>query len=141
MPSLRERLVLAVIARVSAAVQPVPVLRSPATPVFRDTNAALLLFPESDAVTEHSNGVVTRALTLRLVALARGDDAFAATDHLIVAAHAALLADPNFGGLALAVRELDCEWDSDDTDTGAVAQPARYAIRYRTHTHDLTGSG
>ncbi|WKB50861.1 hypothetical protein [Eleftheria terrae] len=141
MLSVRERLLRAVITRICPAVAPAPVLRSPATPVLHEASSALLLFPETDAVTEHSNGLTTRALTLRLVAVARGDSAFELTDRLIVAAHAALLADPNLGGLALAVRELDCEWDSDDTDTGTVAQPARYEIRYRTHAHDLTRSG
>ena len=79
--------------------------------------------------------------TGRLVALARGADAFDAADRLIVAAHAAVLADPNLGGLALAVRELDCEWEADDLDAGTVMLPARYEIRYRTVLTDLTQTG
>ena len=47
-------------------------------------------------------------------------------DQALVAAHAAMLADPNLGGLAIAVREIDCEWEFDDADAGAVALPARY---------------
>ena len=62
-------------------------------------------------------------------------------DQALVAAHAAMLADPNLGGLAIAVREIDCEWESDDADAGAVALPARYEIRYRTHAIDLTQTG
>ena len=52
-----------------------------------------------------------------------------------------MLADPNLGGLAIAVREIDCEWEFDDADAGAVALPARHEIRYRTHAIDLTQTG
>jgi len=73
--------------------------------------------------------------------VARGADAFDVADLALVAAHAALLANPNLGGLAIAVREIDCEWEFDDADAGAVALPARYEIRYRTHAIDLTQTG
>ena len=72
MHSVRERLLRAVLARLSAAVAPVPVLRAPASPVRRDESPALLLFPETDAVIGHANALVDRALTFRLVAVARG---------------------------------------------------------------------
>ena len=52
-----------------------------------------------------------------------------------------MLADPNLGGLALAVRELDADWDADDLDAGTVTLPARYEIRYRTTLTDLTTTG
>ncbi|MFN3595502.1 MAG: hypothetical protein ACK4TK_12620, partial [Thiobacillaceae bacterium] len=113
----------------------------PATPLPREAGPALLLFVEGDALTAHANRLVDRSLTVRLVALARGADAFDAADRLIVAAHAAVLADSNLGGLAIAVREIDCEWDADDADAGAVMLPARYEIRYRTVLTDLTQTG
>ncbi|AKJ30680.1 hypothetical protein [Caldimonas brevitalea] len=145
MTSVRERLLRAVLARLSAAVAPVPVLRAPTSPVRRDDSPALLLFPETDAVTGHANALVDRALTFRLVAIARGipdlDSAFDVADRLVVAAHAALFADPNLGGLAIALREIDSEWDAEDADAGAVAMPVRYEIRYRTHAQDLTRPG
>jgi hypothetical protein len=117
------------------------VLRQPATPLPREAGPALLVFVEGDALTAHANRLADRALTVRLVALARGTDAFDAADRLIVAAHAAVLADPNLGGLALAVRELDADWDADDLDAGTVTLPARYEIRYRTTLTDLTTPG
>ena len=141
MNSVRERLLRILIDRLRAALAPAPVLRQPATPLPREAGPALLVFVEGDALTAHANRLVDRALTVRLVALARGTDAFDAADRLIVAAHAAVLADPNLGGLALAVREIDCEWEADDADDGAVALPARYEIRYRTHALDLTQTG
>jgi hypothetical protein len=78
---------------------------------------------------------------VRLIALARGTDAFETADALIVTAHAAVLADPNLGGLALAMREIDAEWEADELDAGTVMLPARYEIRYRTAITDLTQTG
>lgn len=141
MNSVRERLLRLLIDRLRAALAPAPVLRQPATPLPREAGSALLVFVEGDALTAHANRLVDRSLTVRLVALARGADAFDAADRLIVAAHAAVLADPNLGGLALAVRELDADWDADDLDAGTVTLPARYEIRYRTLASDLTQKG
>lgn len=141
MNSVRERLLRILIDRLTAALAPAPVLRQPATPLPREAGPVLLVFVEGDALTAHANRLVDRSLTVRLVALARGADAFDAADRLIVAAHAAVLADPNLGGLALAVRELDADWDADDLDAGTVTLPARYEIRYRTTLTDLTTTG
>ncbi|AZV94407.1 hypothetical protein CBF45_12320 [Bordetella sp. J329] len=141
MNSIREQILRAVAARLSNAVAPVPVLRHPTTPVTRDTGPALLLFAEGDAITAHANSRVDRTLTIRCVVVARGDEAFDVADRLIVAAHAALMTDANVTGLALAIREIDGEWDAEDADAGAVALPARYEIRYRTHAQDLTQTG
>lgn len=141
MNSVRERLLRTLVDRLTAALAPAPVLRQPATPLPREAGPVLLVFVEGDALTAHANRLVDRSLTVRLVALARGADAFDAADRLIVAAHAAVLADPNLGGLALAVRELDADWDADDLDAGTAMLPARYEIRYRTTLTDLTTTG
>ena len=141
MNSIRERLVREVQARLSLAVAPIPVLRFPTVPVTREASPALLLLTEGDSITAHTNNLVDRMLILRLTVIARGDEGFDQADRTLVIAHAALLADPNLGGLSIAVREIDCEWDADDADAGAVALPARYEIRYRTHAVDLTKTG
>lgn len=141
MNSIRERIVRAVLARLSAGVAPVPVLRSPVLPVGRDDSPALLVFAEGDTITAYANNLVERLLSLRLVAVARGDTGFDQADLVIVGAHAALMSDLNLGGLALAVREVDCDWDQEDADAGAIAVPARYEVRYRTHAADLTRTG
>ena len=141
MNSVRERLLRILVDRLRAALAPAPVLRQPATPLPREADPALLVFVEGDALTAHANRLLDRSLTVRLVALARGADAFDAADRLVVAAHAAVLADPNLGGLALTVRELDADWDVDDLDVGTVMLPARYEIRYRTTLTDLTTPG
>ncbi|WP_054075429.1 hypothetical protein [Comamonas testosteroni] len=141
MNSVRERIVREVAARLSSAIAPVAVLRMPAVPLTREASPALLLMLEADSITAHANHLVDRLLIVRLAVVARGADAFNVADQLLVAAHAALLTAPNLGGLAIAVREIDCEWEVDDADAGAVAMPARYEIRYRTQAQDLTQTG
>ncbi len=115
--------------------------RSPSLGITREQTPALLVFPESDVIAERANDRVTRQLVIRLVALARGDDAEAVADEILVAAHAALFADANLGGLCLGIRELDCEWEIEDADATAAAIPARYEISYRTRFDDLSAQG
>ncbi|MBI3144347.1 MAG: hypothetical protein HYZ18_03585 [Pseudogulbenkiania sp.] len=141
MNSIRERILREVVARLSDAVAPVPVLRHPTLPITREASPALLLFAESDSITAHANHLVDRSLTLRLTVATRGEDAFDQADQTLVAAHQALMRDPSVGGLALLLNEIDCEWDAEDADAGAVAMPARYEVRYRTYALDLTKNG
>lgn len=141
MNSIRERIVRAVLERLSDALAPVPVLRQPTTPLTRDASPAVLLFVEGEMITDRANLLVDRALRLRLVAIARGDDAFETTDRLIVTAHAALMGGPSLAGMALTVHELDLECDAEGADAGAVALPLRFEIRYRTPVADLTQLG
>lgn len=141
MNSVRERLLRTLVDRLRATLAPAAVLRQPATPLPREAGPALLVFVEGDSITAHANHLVDRQLSVRLAVVARGADAFDVADRLLTAAHAAMLADPNLGGLAIAVREIDCEWEFDEADAGAVALPARYEIRYRTHALDLTQTG
>jgi hypothetical protein len=142
-PSLREQLLQALVARLApvASAQGAGVLRSPTLAVPREQCPALLLFPESEAITERANDRVTRDLTVRFTALARGDDAAQVADALLVAAHTALFADANLGGLALGLKELDTEWDLEDADATVCAIPARYRITYRTLISDLSTPG
>ena len=141
MASIREQILREIVARVSAAIAPVPVLRMPVIPVTREASPALLVFAEGDGVTGSANDVVDRLLTLRLVALARDELAFDTADQLMVDAHRTLMADHNLDGLCLGMTEVDCEWDADDADGAAVAIPVRFEIRYRTLAKDLTQIG
>lgn len=141
MPSIRERLLRAIVTRLSTAIAPIPVLRQPTVPLTREASPALLLFVDGDSITARANHLVDRLLIVRLAVVARGADGFEVADQLLVTAHAALLADPNLGGLCIAVREIDAEWEAEDADAGAVLLPARYEIRYRTHAIDLTQTG
>ncbi|MEW6464517.1 MAG: hypothetical protein AB1434_01325 [Pseudomonadota bacterium] len=144
--SIRERILLAVLDAVRAPVETLGATlhRSPTVAISREQCPALVVFPEFDAITERANDRVTRVLTVRIVALARAvPPAIPETeaDRLLTAAHAALLADGNLGGLALGIREQECEWDVEDADAVAAAIPARYAITYRTLASDLSTTG
>ena len=144
--SIRERILLAVLAAVRPAVEGLGATlhRSPTVALTREQCPALVLFPESETITERANDRVTRELTVRIVALARAVPpavAETAADCLLTAAHAALLADGNLGGLALGIREQECEWEVEDADAVAAAIPARYRITYRTLARDLSISG
>ena len=144
--SIREQIVLAVVQLLApvAFLHGAQVLRSPTTGITREHSPALLIIPESDAVSPRINDRVERQLVLRMVALARetqGSAPEAIADALLVAAHAALFANANLGGLCLGLRELDCEWDVEDADTTAAAIPARYQITYRTLASDISKIG
>ena len=144
--SIREQLIVAVL----AAVRPVmttlgaTLYRSPSVAIRRDQCPALVVFPETEPITERSNNRVRRELHLRLVALTRTLPPLsseAEADRLLTAAHTALMADVNFGGLALSVHEVETEWDIEDADASACAMTTRYQIIYRTLDNNLTLSG
>lgn len=146
MNSIRERCLQAVAGLLLpvAQEQGATFRRSPPIGLTRDQSPVLLLFPESDGLVRQANDRVERQLVVRLVALAResgGEAPEATADRLLVAAHTALFADPNLGGLCLGIRELDCEWDVEDADATAAAIPARYQITYRTLATDLSTQG
>jgi hypothetical protein len=144
--SIRERLLQEIINRLSplAQAEGAQIKRSPTTAISRDASPALLLFPEAESIAQRANDRIERHLIVRLVAMASetsGETAEVIADRLQVAAHAALFADANFGGLCIGLQELDCEWDIEDADATAAAIPTRYQVTYRTLVHDLTAQG
>ena len=144
--SIREQILQAVTGLLTpvAAAAGAQVRRSLPTGITREQSPALLVFPESDAITQRPNDRVDRDLVVRVVALARetgSDTPEVIADRLLVAAHAALLSNANLGGLCLGIRELDCEWDVEDADATAAAIPSRYQITYRTLAADLSIQG
>lgn len=144
--SIREQILQAVTGLLApvAAAEGALLLRSPTTGISREQSPALLVFPESDAITQRPNDRVERQLVVRVVALARETGAEAPegiADQLLVVAHAALFANFNLGGLCLGIKELDCEWDVEDADATAAAIPARYQITYRTLAANLSIQG
>jgi hypothetical protein len=144
--SIREQILLAAMEVLRPAVEILGATlhRSPVVALSREQCPALVVFPESEAITERANDRVTRELTVRVAALARAVPPGAPetqADELLTAAHAALMANGNLGGLALGIREQDCEWEVEDADAVAAAIPARYRITYRTLANDLSQQG
>ena len=108
--SIRERILLAVMAAVRPSVEALGATlhRSTTVAISREQCPALVVFPETETITERANDRVTRELTVRLVALARNvapTTPETEADRLLTAAHLALLSDGTVGGLALGVRE------------------------------------
>ena len=146
MNSIREQILqrLASVLGVVAAAHNASVHRSPTVAIEREHCPALVLFPETDQITERANDRVTRELTVRITALARAIPPLVAeteADGLLTAAHAAVMADVNLAGLALGIREIDAEFDIEDADATAAAIPQRYRITYRTLSSDLAQLG
>lgn len=144
--SIREQILQAVAGLLLpvAQSQGATFIRSPTTGISREQSPALLIFPESEGLTQRSNDRVERQLVVRVVALARETGTEAPegiADQLLVAAHAALFTNANLGGLCLGIKELDCEWDVEDADATAALIPARYQITYRTLASDLASQG
>ena len=71
--SIREQILQAVTGLLTpvAAAAGAQVRRSPPTGISREQSPALLVFPESDAITQRPNDRVERQLVVRMVALAR----------------------------------------------------------------------
>lgn len=145
MQSIREQLIQAVVTSLIpvAADQVATIRRQPTVPTDRAHSPALLVFPESETV-RRVNDRSERELVLRIVAVALGtatESPEPVADRLMTAAHLAILADVTLGGLALGIRELDCDWQQDDADMEAAAIPARYQISYRTLASDISQKG
>jgi hypothetical protein len=142
MISARERIVREVIARIAAAVSPISVLRQPVTAIHREQTPAIVVTVESDAPVKRANDRMERELVLRIIGHARDStDGHGVADDLVCRAHAALMADPALGDLALGIAEMEADWQAEDADMEAVAIPATYRITYRTFVTDLTRKG
>lgn len=142
MSSVRERIVRALLDCVQTAVAPVPVLRQPTTAQPREAAPFVAVAVESDLVVDTINQVAQRRLVLRLTAVSRhAADPWGEADALLCQVHAALLADPSLGGLALGITADDTDFDAEDADAAAVALPAVYHIPYRTQRADLAQGG
>lgn len=146
MASIREQIMSRIVATLTpvATAHGAMIIRQPVVGVPRDRSPALLVFAESEIVQPRGNDRVERQLTVKIAAVVRGtemEQPEAIADRLMVAAHSALFADFNLGGLALGVQEQDCDFEADDADAGAVLLPARYQIAYRTLANDISQKG
>ena len=146
MTSLREQIIQEVLRRLRAASLGNPVLRNPSLALTIKTTPAIVFAVESERITDRANVRVTRELTIRLVAVARGQDTSEAVeiaDSLIVLAHEAMMSDQSLltesgQSLSFRIEEQDTDWEYEDADDSVVAIPARYSITYRTTKADLT---
>ncbi len=141
--SIREQILQATAAKLQAVAtaNAATFLRQPVLGVPREKSPALVLDVQGETIDPRGNTLVDRHLTFRVVAIARNLDVaagYAQADAIVVAAHAAIMADLNVGGLAQALREEACDWQEADTDAAVAMVPATYVAQYRTRTTDLT---
>jgi hypothetical protein len=141
--SIREQLLQSVLTRLQPVVanEGATLHRSPALAISRERCPALIVFAESDVVTDRANDRSVRELAIKIVALSRGQNAESHADRMISASHAVLMAEPTFGGLAIGIHETGCDWETEESDALIVSIPARYRIVYRTLAADLTTRG
>lgn len=137
--SVREAIVRVILQRLQAALAPVVVLRQPTVAQPRQDSPFVAVVLEADTLDAVVNTAVQRHLLLRITAVSRdAADPWGQADALVCAAHAALLADPTLGALALATEPQDADFSAEDADAAAVAVPAVYRITYRHARGDLT---
>lgn len=142
MISRREAIVREIVARIAAAVSPIPILRQPTLAIPREKTPAVVITVESDSPVKRANDRMERELVVRITALARDPtDGHAVADDLICRAHVALFAEITLDGLALGIIEAETDWQAEDADVEAVAIPAIYRIAYRTLVSDITQGG
>lgn len=142
MISRREAIVREVLARITAAIAPIAVLRQPTLAMQRQNTPSMILTVESDQPVKLANDRIERELVVRMTALARDPvDGFAVTDDLVCRAHAALMNDMTLGGLSLGIAEMDADYQAEDADVEAIAIPAYYRITYRTLVSDISQGG
>ena len=140
--SRREQIVREILARIATAVSPIVVLRQPTTAIPREKTPALVVAVESDTPVKRANDRMERDLIVSVTGFARDPvDGYAVADDLVCRAHAALMADPALGDLALGIAEMEADWQAEDADMEAVAITATYRITYRTFITDLTSKG
>lgn len=143
MNSIRERIIQAMIATISASAMAhtgkAPIRQSPLA-LTREDSPAILIEVVGDNAGERTNDREARVLQVRISALWR-DDGFADADSAMVDIHRELLANANLGGLCQNIIQGDADFENEDADAGAVITPVSYSIPYRTRIRDIAVLG
>ena len=141
MSSRRETLLAylaSVVATATAGLTPQPmVVRSRVMPFALAELPAIDLRPLTEAV-ETDFRSTQRSLEVQIEVLTRGAIPDQGADAIIVAIHAALLADTTLGCRASSIFETASTWTLEDADQPACALAVTYQIDYFTPTGDLT---
>lgn len=138
MPSLRERITQALLARLAANLPSLNVQRAPVPAAQRQTLPQLIVEPQGESVEPGEGESVLRQLTLAVAVLTRGDDAVASADAWQVSVHPLLMAIPQPSEPGFLIRELGCDWELEDADLIAVRLITRYQISYHSHPQDIS---
>lgn len=138
MPSVRERIIEKAVATLQAAGIGATVYRSRTQAISRDQTPAVIVRPAADSASQTVMPKLQWSLQLIVEIITRGEQPDALADPVLVAANAALMADPTFGGLVIQIVPKDAQFHFTDADLPACYVVAGYEVRYRTDERDLT---
>ncbi len=139
MSTIREQIVAKVAAVLTAANIGASVYRSRTEAFDRGSLPAVVIKPGAEPVTPISEHVTRRVLDIKIEVHVRGDVPDQLADPIILALHAALMADPTLGGLAAKLLESgQAEPDFIDADQTAAQFLLTYQAIYLTHSNSLT---
>ena len=138
MATLREQIVVAMVAAVNAGSIGATAYRSRTEALSRAQSPALIIEPVSDSAQQNVVPKLDWTLTVRGTLVVRGPAADVAADPIVQATHAALLADMTYGGLAMTTLPSTVQYQFSDADGGVCVVTMDYRVQYRTSEQDLT---
>jgi hypothetical protein len=148
-PSIREQIIAAVVAALTAHPSPpagLTIHRERTRPIETDSLPAIMVYADDDvpktlAAQTYKSPLTERQLSLWLEArasAASGISVDQALDPVLVFAALAVFADETFGGLANGVEEGRTVWVSREGDVAVAAAKWGITIKYRTSRLDPT---
>lgn len=146
MSSVRERIVIAVVAQLNALGKPTnfTAVRERAYPVEKNRLPVAIIYNEDDEPRSISEKVaaplVERSLALSVEARAIGSPSDAALDPVIVWITKQFFVDEKLGGLATQVIEGRTVWSIKTGDDPIAAATLHFTIKYRTSRTDPTAA-
>lgn len=144
MSSVREQILAYVLEAIDAACPDIA-QRSRVTAVKKFP--AITIRPDSEEVTNHQFGRSDRDFIFTVEVHHAGQNITQveggvapdeAADEYINRAHAAIMADPTAGGLALQVEPVDIDWQDASAENPRILVSCRYRAKYRHEYKDLT---
>ena len=138
--SQRESIMAAVVKKLSGTSGVgANIFRSRTDPITAAETPALVLLPESETISENTNGAVDARLLFVVDVHARAEaSADKTADATCASVHSKLMADPTLGGLAVDLSEQGTEWDHEQSDQSLVVVRMRFAAWYRHPRNSLT---
>ncbi|PYJ07914.1 MAG: hypothetical protein DMF06_14250 [Verrucomicrobia bacterium] len=139
MASIREQIILAVLAKLQA-LQTLPatsIFRSRQTAITREESPCAVLRKLVEPAPENRN-VDERRLEFAVEIYTRGDDAEAAADPIEVEIHAVLMADRTLGGSCTLLLAVDTIFEGADADQPAHRTEMHFSALYRVDSNDLS---
>lgn len=140
MSSRREQILQELVAALKAGVLDVEgrVYRSDPEGTPRDLMPCINVTWSNEVASPETVPQLERTLTVSVSILVRGDEPDALADPIAVAAHAAIMASPSFGGLAIDTRLEQASFEMVSADGTAGRLTHEYSVKFRHSYADMT---